>query len=86
MEASTDALTGRELEVLQLIAEGHATREIAERLHVSVKTVATHRANIMDKLGIHGVAELTKYAIRQGIVSIGDSARQGTPPGPGCAS
>ena len=64
------ALTIREREVLQLIAEGRTTREIARKLNISVKTVETHRKNIMDKLGLHTVAELTKFAIREGITSL----------------
>jgi DNA-binding NarL/FixJ family response regulator len=67
--AST-ALSVREREVLQLIAEGKATREIAATLYVSVKTVETHRKQIMDKLGLNSIAELTKYAIREGLTSI----------------
>ena len=63
-------LTDRELEVLQLLAEGRTTKQIASRLHVSVKTVETHRKNIMDKLDIHNIAELTKYAIREGLTSL----------------
>lgn len=63
-------LTERERETLQLLAEGRSTKEIADDLNVSVKTVETHRRNIMDKLDIHSVAELTKYAIREGITSI----------------
>jgi len=63
-------LSSREREVLQLIAEGRATRVIADILHVSVKTVETHRKNIMDKLGLYTVAEMTKYAVRHGITSI----------------
>ena len=63
-------LTTREREVLQLIAEGHTTRETAGKLHISVKTVETHRKNIMDKLGLRTVAELTKYAVREGITSL----------------
>ena len=63
-------LTLREKETLQLIAEGHSTAEIAERLFVSVKTVETHRKKIMDKLDLRSVAELTKYAIREGITSV----------------
>jgi two-component system response regulator NreC len=62
-------LTEREREVVRLVAEGLSSREIAERLCISVKTVDTHRANIMDKIGVHSVAELIKYAIREGIVS-----------------
>lgn len=64
------ALTGREREVLQLIAEGKATKEAAVHLNVSVKTIETHRRNLMEKLGIDSVAELTKYAIREGITSV----------------
>jgi DNA-binding NarL/FixJ family response regulator len=61
-------LSEREREVLQLIAEGHNTKEIADRLHISEKTVAAHRLNVMKTLNIHTIAELTRYAIRQGIV------------------
>ena len=63
-------LSGREREVLQLISEGKATKEVAASLHVSVKTVETHRANLMNKLNLFSVAELTKYAIRQGIAAL----------------
>jgi two-component system response regulator NreC len=63
-------LTAREREVLQLLAEGRSSKEIASRLHVSEKTVHTHRQNIMEKLDIHSIAELTKYAIREGITSV----------------
>jgi len=63
-------LTSREREVLQLVAEGLATKQIASSLQVSVKTVETHRRQIMDKLDLHSVAELTKYAIREGLASI----------------
>lgn len=65
------ALTPRQREILQLIAEGRSTREIAGRLHVSVKTVETHRAQLMDRLGIRDVAGLTRYAIRIGLVRDG---------------
>jgi DNA-binding NarL/FixJ family response regulator len=65
-----DALTPREREVLQLMAEGYATKEVAHRLHVSVKTVETHRRQIMEKLDLHSVAELTKYAIREGLTAL----------------
>jgi DNA-binding NarL/FixJ family response regulator len=64
------ALTAREREVLQLLAEGKATKQAAACLHVSVKTVETHRRSIMTKLDIHSVAELTKYAIREGLTSV----------------
>jgi two-component system response regulator NreC len=63
-------LTKREREVLQLLAEGVSTKEIAGRLNLSVKTVETHRANIMDKLDIHTISKLVKYAIREGLTSL----------------
>jgi two-component system response regulator NreC len=63
-------LTHREREVLQLLAEGKSTKEIAATLHVSVKTIETHRQQVMDKLDIHSIAELTKYAIREGLTSL----------------
>ena len=65
-----DVLTSREREVLQLLAEGKSTKQIALKLHISVKTVETHRRQIMNKLDIHTVAELTKYAIRKGLTSL----------------
>jgi DNA-binding NarL/FixJ family response regulator len=61
-------LSDREKEVLQLIAEGRASKEIANRLHVSINTIIRHRQKIMDKLELHGVAELTRYAIREGYI------------------
>lgn len=63
-------LTDREREVLQLTAEGKSTKQAAGDLGVSIKTVETHRRNIMEKLQIHTVAELTKYAIREGLTSL----------------
>ncbi len=63
-------LSPREREVLQLISEGCATRVIAARLNVSVKTIETHRRQIMEKLDLHTVAELTKYAIREGLTTV----------------
>ncbi|MBI4547433.1 MAG: response regulator transcription factor [Ignavibacteriae bacterium] len=63
-------LTAKEREVLQLIAEGHSTKEIASRLNVSIQTIDTHRQHIMEKLDLHSVAELTKYAIREGLTSL----------------
>jgi RNA polymerase sigma factor (sigma-70 family) len=63
-------LSDREREVLQMIAEGRSTKEIADHLHISVKTVESHRKNIMEKLDLYTVAELTKYAVRQGLTSI----------------
>ena len=62
-------LSPREREVLQLIAEGKTTNQIAEHLHISIKTVETHRAQLMAKLKVKGVAELTKYAIREGLTT-----------------
>ena len=61
-------LTGREREVLQLLAEGQSTKDIAKLLHISPKTVETHRRKLMDKLDLHSVADLTRYAIREGLV------------------
>ena len=63
-------LTPREREVLQLLAEGRTTKEIALHLGVSPKTVETHRRQIMNKLNVHSVAELTKYAIREGLTEL----------------
>lgn len=64
-------LTARQLQILKLIAEGNATKEIAHDLGLSVKTVEAHRAQIMDRLGIRDVAGLVRYAIRIGLVSAG---------------
>ena len=66
--ASDDRLTPRQREILHLIARGFATREIASQLHVSTKTVESHRAQLMQRLNIHDVAGLTRYAIRTGLV------------------
>jgi DNA-binding NarL/FixJ family response regulator len=63
-------LTPRQREVLQLLSEGKTTSQIAQDLQVSVKTVETYRQQIMDKLDIHSIAELTKYAIREGLTSL----------------
>lgn len=63
-------LTAREREVLQLLAEGKSIKQTAALLHVSVSTIETHRRNIMEKLEIFSVAELTKYAIREGLTSL----------------
>jgi len=65
-----DRLTEREREVLQLIAEGNENREIAKRLFVSTKTVEAHRFKIQHKLQLHGTAELTKYALKKGLVDL----------------
>ena len=64
------SLSGREREVLQLLAEGKSTKEIAELLNVSIKTVESHRKQIQDKLNIRSVADLTKYAIREGLTPL----------------
>ena len=76
MSSSTSAnpafvvLTDREREALQLITEGRSTKLVANSLNVSIKTVETHRRNIMEKLNLNTIAELTKYAIREGITSV----------------
>ena len=64
----TSRLTSREAEVLQLIAEGHANKQIAAELSISIKTVEKHRQQVMNKLNIHDVAGLTRHAIAKGIV------------------
>lgn len=68
--ASSDTLSDREREVLQLMAEGVTTKQIGLKLHISVKTVETHRRQLMQKLDLYTVAELTKYAIRKGLTSL----------------
>jgi DNA-binding NarL/FixJ family response regulator len=67
-EEQFDVLTPRELEVLKLIAEAHTSKEIAELLFISIKTVERHRQNILDKLGMRDRVELTRYAIRRGLI------------------
>ncbi len=62
-------LTPRQREILQLIAEGHTTKEIAQRLQVSVKTAETHRTQLMQRLDIHDVAGLVRYAMRIGLLA-----------------
>jgi DNA-binding NarL/FixJ family response regulator len=62
--------SSREREVLQLMVEGKSTKEIAALLYVSVKTIETHRKQIMDKLNLHTIADLTKYAIREGVTTL----------------
>lgn len=64
------ALTEREREVLQLLAEGHSSPQIGRRLFIATSTVETHRRSIMRKLGIHSVADLTKWAIREGLTDL----------------
>ena len=68
-ETTLDALTPRQREILQLIAEGQGTKEIAFKLGLSIKTVETHRAQIMERLDIRDVPGLTRFAIRTGLVS-----------------
>lgn len=63
-------LSPREQEVLQMIAEGKSSKDIAATAHISLKTVETHRLHIMAKLGVHNIASLTKYAIREGLTSV----------------
>jgi len=65
-----DILTAREREVIQLLAEGKTSKEVAVALKLSVKTAETHRTNLMRKLGLHSVADLTRYAVRNGIVHV----------------
>ena len=69
-DSAFGTLSSREREVLQLLAEGKSTKETAAKLHVSVKTIESHRKQVMDKLDIHSVAELTKYAIREGLTPL----------------
>lgn len=69
-DEGSDVLTGREREVIQLLAEGKTSKEVAVTLNLSVKTAETHRTNLMRKLGLHSVADLTRYAVRNGIVQV----------------
>ena len=69
-QSALDTLTPREREVLQLVTEGHPTKKIANRLNLSTKTIEFHRHSMMKKLDIHSVAELTKYAVREGITNL----------------
>ena len=69
-ETVSSLLSPREREVLQLIAEGWSTKQIAAHLYVSGKTIETHRRQIMKKLDLHNIADLTKYAIREGLTSV----------------
>ena len=65
-----DKLTTRVREILQLVAEGHTTKEVAARLGVSAKTADSHRTNVMAKLDLHDVASLTRFAIANGLVEV----------------
>ena len=67
---SLDVLSSREREVLQLFAEGKTTKQIAMMMHLSPKTIETHRSHIMEKVGIHTIAELTKFSLREGLTSL----------------
>ncbi|WP_026370868.1 response regulator [Kallotenue papyrolyticum] len=67
-DEAPDSLTERELEVLKLVAEGMTNRQIALKLNISIKTVQTHRANLMDKLNLHDRTEVVRYAIRRGLI------------------
>jgi DNA-binding NarL/FixJ family response regulator len=69
-QSASAPLSGREREVLQLIAEGNSTKQTANLLNVSIKTVESHRKQIMDKLNLHSIAEITKYAIRHGLTQL----------------
>ncbi len=69
-DSGINILTKREREILQLIAESHSTREIAAKLEISGKTAENHRTNLMRKLDLHDVASLTRYAIKNGLISI----------------
>lgn len=69
-DGSGESLTAREREVIQLLAEGRTSKEVAVTLNLSVKTAETHRTNLMRKLGLHSVADLTRYAVRNGIVQV----------------
>jgi len=71
------ALTKRQTEVVQLIADGYSSRRIALRLSVSIKTIEKHRQALMDKLDIHEVATLTRYAVSNGLVSCSDRQARG---------
>lgn len=69
-EVAENVLTMREREVIQLLAEGKTSKEVAVALNLSVKTAETHRTNLMRKLGLHSVADVTRYAVRNGIVQV----------------
>ena len=68
LTAGVDTLTGREREILKLVAESNSTKEIAQKLTISVKTVDNHRTNLMRKLNLHDVASLTRYALEIGLI------------------
>jgi two-component system NarL family response regulator len=68
--SAASQLAPRERQIVQLLAEGHTSSEIAQKLHIATATVDSHRRNIMKKLDLHSVAALTKYAIREGLTSL----------------
>jgi DNA-binding NarL/FixJ family response regulator len=70
MGTELDKLSAREREILQLVAEGRSSAQVAGMIHISVRTVDTHRYNVMQKLGIHSIAGLTKFAIAHGLTSL----------------
>jgi len=72
--SSSDFLTDREREILQLVAESYSTKEIAVKLNISVKTVDNHRTNLMRKLNIHSIAGLTRFAIAKGMITVPELA------------
>ena len=69
---SLESLTPRQREILRLVAEGQSTKQIALSLNISVKTVETHRAQLMDRLEIHNIAGLVRYAIRNDLIHLED--------------
>ena len=69
-DSPLSSLTSREREVLQLISQGKTTKQIALNLHVSTKTIEANRRQVMEKLDVHSIAELTKYAVREGLTSL----------------
>jgi DNA-binding CsgD family transcriptional regulator len=69
LEDSYDLLTGREREILQLVAEGRTNKEVASILNISLTTVETHRTHILQKLNLHSIPELILYAVRKGIIA-----------------
>ena len=79
LQGGSDKLSARQREVLQLIAEGQSTKEIASTLNVSIKTIEFHKTRIMKQLGVHSTAELTKHAISIGLIAM---PQQPTMPGP----
>lgn len=70
IRSGLDKLSAREREILQLVAEGRSSAQVADMIHISVRTVDTHRYNVMQKLGIHSIAGLTKFAIANGLTSL----------------